>query len=276
MRHYLRLAATCSVLILATAVQAQVNVDSDVKESATRLSASTNYDFTTGAYGTAYQLPSTTWSVGALWDINEDWSLDVDLPYLRQTSPIVVGNTTVRVVRIGGKLVAVKGTTSVTNLQSTAGQGDITALLTRSFDGGSGPVWSVGMKVKFATANAAAGLGTGKNDVSLQTGVINDLGPWTLGATAGYTLVGSVTGLALRNAAYLDLDGSYKINDRWSLGVSMSLSQSPVSGSSAPVSTSASASYKISKKSYVSLSMLRGLSEASPKWGAGLGLNLSF
>lgn len=113
---------------------------------------------------------------------------------------------------------------------------------------GSGPVWSIGAKVKLATASAAYGLGTGKNDVSLQTGVINDFGALTVGATFGYTLAGQVTGLLLRNTAFLDLDSSYKVDENWSLGVGFSMSQAPVADTAAPVSASVSTNYKIGKK----------------------------
>ncbi len=276
MINHLIFITTVAAMAVVTPAQAQLKINDDAKDNATGLSVSTNYDFTTGTYGTAYKLPSTTFSVGILWDLAENWSLDIDLPYLRQTSPVVVGNTTVRIVRIGGKLLAVKSTNLVTTLQSKSGQGDVTTLLTRSFDTGAGPVWSVGAKVKLATASAADGLGTGKNDVSLQTGVINDFGAWTVGATAGYTLVGSVTGLQLRNTAYLDVDTSYKMNEHWSLGASLSMSQAPVADSAAPISASVSANYKIGKKSYLTINMLRGFSDGSPKWGAGLGVNIGF
>lgn len=276
MHNYLSIAAVFLALALTTPAQAQLKADESAKDSATGLSVSTNYDYTTGSYGTAYQLPATTWSVGILWDINDNWSLDIDLPYLRQTSPAVTSNATVRVVRVGGKLVAVRGMAPSTNLQNISGQGDVTALLTRSFDAGTGPVWSLGAKVKFATASAANGLGTGKNDLSLQAGVIDDFGAWTLGATAGYTIVGRVEGLGLRNAAYLDLDSYYKMDERWSWGANMSVAQALVEGSSAPLSVSTSINYTLGKKSYLSVHVLRGLSDASPKWGAGLGLNLGF
>jgi len=267
---------TFAALTVFNPVRAQLKINDDEKDSATGLSVSTNYDYSTGTYGTAYQLPSTTLSVGVLWDINENWSLDIDLPYLRQTSPVVVGNTTVRVVRIGGKLLVIKSANLVTTLQSKSGQGDVTTLLTRSFDTGAGPVWSVGAKVKLATASVADGLGTGKNDLSIQTGVINDFGALTVGAMAGYTLVGRVSGLQLRDTVYLDLDSSYKLNERWSLGANFSISQAPVADSAAPISASVSANYKIGKKSYLTINMLRGFSDGSPKWGAGLGVNVGF
>ena len=276
MRNYLNMVSIFAALVLAIPAQAQPKMKDDAKDSGTGLSISTNYDFTTGTYGTAYQLPSTTLSVGVLWDINENWSLDIDLPYSRQTSPVVVGSTTVRVVKIGGKLLAVKSTNLATTLQSKSGQGDITTLLTRSFDTGAGPVWSVGAKVKLATASAADSLGTGKNDLSIQTGVINDFGALTVGATAGYTLVGRVSGLQLRDTAYLDLDSSYKVSERWSLGANLSISQAPVADSTTPISVSVSANYKIGKKSYLTVNMLRGFSDGNPKWGAGLGANVGF
>ena len=237
---------------------------------------SANYDYTRGTYGTGLNLPSTTLSAGLVWDINQNWSLDLDLPYLRQTAPVVTQGQVVRVVRIGGKLVPVKGFESVTTLEQVTGQGDATATLTRSFDSGSGPVWSAGARIKVATASAASGLGTGKNDLSIQGGVIDDFGPLTLTGTVGVTVVGRVPGLDLRNTAYLDLDASYKLSERWSAGASLSTSQAPVAGSAAPLSVSTSANYKFRPGSYATLSLVRGLSDGSPAWGLNLGVNVGF
>jgi len=225
---------------------------------------------------TSTNLPSTTLSVGLVWDINENWILDIDLPYLRQTAPVVTEKQTVRIVRIGGKLIPVRGLGAATRLEQVTGQGDATAMLTRSLDSGSGPVWSAGAKIKFATASASSGLGTGKDDLSLQAGVINDFAALTLSATAGFTFVGRVSGLELRNTAYLDLDGSYKTSERWSIGANLSASQAVVAGTPAPLSASASATYKFRPGSYVVASLLHGLSDASPKWGVNLGLNFGF
>ena len=245
-------------------------------DKATPFTFSANYDYTRGTYGTTTNLPSSTLSVGLLWDINDNWNLDIDLPYLRQTAPVVTKGGTVRVVRIGGKLIPVRGFGPVTNLEKVSGQGDATATLIRSFDSGAGPVWSAGAKIKFATASAASGLGTGKNDYSLQAGVINDYDALTVSATAGYTFVGRVTGIDLRNSAYVDLDASYKTSEHWSLGANLSASRSPVAGTAGPLAVSASANYKFRPGSYLTGSLSHGLSDASPKWGLAVGVNLGF
>ena len=211
-----------------------------------------------------------------MWDINDDWNLDLDFPYLRQTAPVVTREGATRVVRIGGKLVAIRGFANVTSLEQVTGQGDATATLTRSFDSGSGPVWSAGAKLKVASASAASGLGTGKNDFSLQGGVVTDVDALTLSATAGYTFVGRVSGLDLRNTAYVDLDASYKTSEHWSLGGNLSASEAAVAGTPAPLSVSASAHYKFRPGSYLTASLSHGLSDASPKWGVAIGVNLGF
>lgn len=264
--------------ITALVAGSDAHAEGQTDEAGPALTATLSYDYTSGNYGTAYRLPAATTSVGISWNIGENWILDVELPYLRQTTTINTANTTAsRVVRIGGKPVVIKGTTTVaTNLTTISGQGDVTALLTRSFDSGAGPVWSVGSMVKFATANASNGLGTGKQDPSIQAGVVNDLGPWTLGATLGYTLVGQVEGLNLRNVQYAEFDSSYAISPLASIGLSLSMSQAPISGGPAPLAASLSYDYKFAKKMHFVISGLRGFSDGSPKWGAGLAVSAAF
>lgn len=265
-----------ALIVGASVLHASARAQEKPEATTPVLTLSTSYDHTNGTYGTANQLPASTWSFGAIWDINDNWSLDIDVPYLRQTTPVVVGASTVRIVRVGGKLVAVKGLVNTTRLDSVTGQGDVTALLSRSFDSGSGPVWNVGSKVKFATASASAGLGTGKADASLQIGVVNDFGPWTLGGTVGYTLVGKVAGLELHNFSYFDIDSSYKASEEISVGANLAGGQSPVAGSAALLTSSFSVNYKFAHNSYLTANILRGLSDGSPKWGAGLTLNVGF
>lgn len=269
-------AVALGVAALATSFGACAQGQAD--DAAPALTATLSYDYTSGNYGTSFKLPVATTSVGMTWNINENWTLDLDLPYLRQTTTVSTSNTTAsHLVRVGGKPVVIKGTTAVaTNLATISGQGDVTALLTRSFDSGAGPVWSVGSKVKFATASAANGLGTGKQDVSFQAGVVNDLGPWAVGTTLGYTWVGQVQGLGLRNTLYAEFDSSYAINPISSVGLSLSVSQAPATGSAAPIAASFSYDYKFSKNRHLVISGLRGFSDGSPKWGAGLSLSAAF
>lgn len=269
-------AAFLGITALVTGLD--VHAEGQTDDTSPALTATLSYDYTSGNYGTVYRLPAATTSVGISWNISENWILDVDLPYLRQTTTVNTANTTAsRLVRIGGKPVVIRGVTTVaTNLTTISGQGDVTALLTRSFDFGAGPVWSVGSMVKFATANASNGLGTGKQDMSFQAGVVNDLGPWTLGATLGYTLVGQVQGLNLRNVQYAEFDSSYTVSPFSSIGLSLSMSQAPVSGGPAPLAASLTYDYKFSKNRHLVFSGLRGFSDGSPKWGAGLAVSAAF
>ena len=273
MAHLSRLSASALALFLSSPAFAQQDRSA---EKETTFTFSANYDHTTGSYGTGTNLPSSTLSVGLLLDINQNWTLDLDLPYLRQTAPVVSRGQTTRVVRIGGKLVPIKGLGPVSKLEQVTGQGDATVALTRNFDFGSGPVWSAGAKIKLATARADSGLGTGKNDLSIQGGVINDFDPLTVTATAGLTVVGRVAGSELRNTGYIDLDGSYKVTEHWSIGASLSAAQSPVPGSPAPLSIATSANYKFRPGSYVTMGLVRGLSDGSPSWGVNLGVNFGF
>jgi hypothetical protein len=244
----------------------------------TAVTVNTAYNYTNGKYGTADSLPSSTLSAGLTWNIDDDWSLDVDLPYVRQTSQVFTGSgSTTRVVRIGGKPVVIKGTAPTTTaLQSVSGQGDATLLLTRTLDTGTGPVWSIGSLVKVGSASADKGLGTGKADLSFQTGVANEFDKWVLAATAGFTFVGKPAGLGLRNIGYVDIDASYKWDARSLIGVTLSTSQAPVAGSSASATVTAFLDYKLSKNNHITASILKGFSTGSPSWGAGMSVGIGF
>ena len=270
--------ATAVLTIITLVACFDAHAQDQTDEVSSTLTTTLSYDYISGNYGTVNRLPAAITSIGLSWSMNQDWTLDVNLPYLQQTTTSNTANTTAsRVVRIGGKPAVIKGaTTSNTNLTTISGQGDVTALLSRSFDSGAGPVWSVGSMVKFATANANNGLGTGKQDFSFQAGAVNDLGPWTVGVTLGYTLVGRVEGLNLRNTQYAEFDSSYAVSPFAAIGLSLSMSQAPVSGGSAPLTASFSYDYKFSKKMHFLISGLRGFSDGSPKWGAGLAVSAAF
>lgn len=80
--------------------------------------------------------------------------------------------------------------------------------------------------VKFGTADAARGLGTGEADYSGQVDVAKVLGPWTPFGYLGYTVAGDPPGVQIDNSVYgrLGLDYSWAKDE--SAGAFLDLRQS--------------------------------------------------
>ena len=253
----------CMLCILAPIASA---ADDDNSE----LRLSVGFDYSSGNYGTADKTKVWSNSYGLIYD-RGDYSFDLTMPYINQNGPtgtfLVAGG---RAVRINGQPVSQTATVN--------GWGDVVAGVTRyiSLSDESDLQFDVRGFIKFGTADATKGLGTGKNDYSLQTDLYVPYGNWNVLGSLGYTVPTSPSEIQLQNYWFASIDGSYKISDKYKVGATFAYQKTEVAGTPDPQDVQIYFRRGVGKASSVRIYMLKGLSNGSPSWGGGASAMISF
>lgn len=232
------------------------------------LNLSVGFDYTSGKFGTAETTKLLSIPVAVSYDMGND-SLSLTLTRLHQTGPtghILLGGRPV------GKIVS-------NEIKTVSGIGDTIASYTHYFDPAddAAPMVDVKGLVKFGTADPNQGLGTGKNDFSLQTDISQIYhDAIALSGSLGYTAVGKPKNAGLRNYYYGSVDGAYKFSKIARIGMTYDTQQSPTAGTPGSRDVNFYFGYKPSKASSVRMSVLKGLSSGSADWGVSASADFDF
>ncbi|MGC9128886.1 MAG: hypothetical protein ACP5GA_09175 [Acidithiobacillus sp.] len=178
----------------------------------------------------------------------------------------------------GGSVISRKS--AATQTHSASGIGDIwlAAHYTALPAQGLMPAIVPFAKVKFGTASASQGLGTGKNDYELGLGLDETIGTRIFPfAHIAYRFVGNPPGDNLRNIWTYDLGSSFALDHRNILTGMFSGAQSEQPGYSGPADLIVAWNYNItSAGTGLQLFVDKGLSNGSPDYGVGLGGQVVF
>lgn len=178
----------------------------------------------------------------------------------------------------GGNVVSRKGATTQTH--SASGIGDIwlAAHYTALPAQGLMPAIVPFAKVKFGTASASQGLGTGKNDYELGFGLDETIGTRIFPfAHVAYRFVGNPSGDDLRNIWTYNLGSSFAVDSHNILTGMFSGAQSEQPGFSGPADLIIAWNYNLtSSGTGLQLFVDKGLSNGSPDYGVGLGGQVVF
>ncbi len=233
-----------------------------------RLKLSTGVDYTSGDYGgedsieDIYIPVTATLTSGRL-------GFRLTLPYLYVRAP-----TGTIITDAGGQFIAGTGDT-----ETESGLGDVIGGVTL-YDvvnnSELGIAMDVTAKVKFGTADADKGLGTGENDYSLQADLYKFFGNVTLLGSAGYKFRGDPSGLDLEDVWFASTGGIYKFNRAVRSGIVYSYRESAFDAGDAVQEVTGFVSLRLSDAWRVQLHGLAGLSDNSPDWGTGMLLKLTF
>jgi hypothetical protein len=225
-----------------------------------------SHDRTVGKYGLAR---NTTIDVTALTVgyNSDDYSFDVILPYIRQSGP--------------GRPIFIAGlqTTVIAGpIQNVSGAGDVTSILTQYLlnEEEHGVDLDLGAIFKLATASASKNLGTGENDFALQSTLGHSFGGFNTSLTLGYTFVGKPKDGNYQNAFYGTLDGSYRLDEDLTVGLTYSAASSVVAGLVGTREMTSYIDYKLNKHLKLEAYYLKGFTVQSPNHGAGISLALDF
>lgn len=227
-------------------------------EESGKFSLETGMDYNTGKYGGTQSTDILYVPVTGRYQA-KSWTLKLTVPYLQISGPSNVIN-------------GVGLTGAATNTSTTrSGLGDVIAAATHNaYNGGSsGLLVNLTGKVKFGTASSAKGLGTGKNDYSLQSEVYQVQGSLTSFGTVGYKIYGAPTGYTLNDIFYGSLGGSYKFDQETNGGMMLNLGQKTTAKGSSHIEAIFFASHKLDKNLKAQGYVLKGFTKSVPSWGVG-------
>ena len=219
-----------------------------------------------GDYGTAtttkiYYLP--VWAKYR----NGNLSLKVTVPYIAVESAGAL---------VSGGTVIAGGTGSTVTRNS--GLGDVWTEAKYRFRGtGAAPDISPYFKIKLGTASRTNGLGTGENDY--EPGVALD---WAVGRTLfpflqfGYRVVGSPPGYNLRDIATYEGGLTYQVVEKNFLTAIFSGHQATQAGFANTADLLVAWNYYVRPGSGFQVYVDKGLSNGSPNYGVGVGVQTRF
>jgi hypothetical protein len=232
-------------------------------------SAGVGAEYESGKYGRGQTTRQWTFPVDTSY-LSDNYLLDLSVPYLRFTAP--AGST-------AGQ--ARHRANTPREIVTTQGVGDSMLSATRFLvDGGkSGLSWDVGGIVKFATGDVHKGLGTGADDYSLLTTLVErmdefslrgTLGRWWLGSAGVQNVNGVQENLKFLNPFYATVDGSYKASDTSRVGVSYFTEQVAEKGGFRQKEGTLYGRFDTSESTDLRIYLLKGFAKGSPDHGAGV------
>ena len=227
-------------------------------------------DYSSGKYGGAEKTQIFYLAVTGKYE-HGPWIFRLTVPYVRITGP---GN----VVGAGADRVTLPDAGARPPRRTVSGLGDIvTAGFYNVMDERRSPFGlDVGAKMKLGTGDEAKGLGTGKNDLSLQADFFKVIGAAAAFATLGHRWYGSPAGVKLRDVYYGSVGISYRISSPTSIGLAYDF-RPRISATGGTVSeVSGFVSHRLSQDWKIQFYALTGFSTGSPDFGAGALLNHSF
>jgi Putative MetA-pathway of phenol degradation len=195
--------------------------------------------------------------------------LKLTVPYIRITGP---GN----VVGAGADRVTLPGAGGPRRTES--GLGDIVAsAFYNVLSERSAPVGvDLGVKVKLGTADDTKGLGTGKNDYSLQADFFKTLDANTLFASLGHRWYGDPPGVNLKNVFYGSLGVTHRLSAETSAGVAYDFRPAIIAGGGRISELTAFWSQRLSRDWKLQPYALVGFGKASPDYGIGALITYSY
>ncbi|MGC9237870.1 MAG: hypothetical protein ACP5GF_13435 [Thiomonas sp.] len=235
------------------------------------LTVGNTLSFFQGKFGTANNI-NIRYDATDIQYGDSNWRVKLTVPYVSE-SGLPVGAT------VSGNTV-VGGTTSSTQTRAASGLGDVWLAGHYKIVQASGLTPSVTpyAKIKFGTASAADGLGTGKNDYEVGVGLQQIAGNnWFPFANLGYRFVGNPAGQNLRNIGIYQFGASYAANQQNIITLMYAGAQSQVAGGSAPSDLIVAWNYNVNAKgSGFQVYLDKGLSNGSANFGIGIGGQIVF
>ncbi|MBW4049765.1 MAG: transporter [Proteobacteria bacterium] len=245
--------------------------------------ASAGVDYSSGKYG----LDTTT----TIWDVplkmgysGSNWSFGVTLPYLHVSGPgnVIQGVGVVRNTNPqgrGGRGNALIGTPATYLSGTASGMGDAVAEATFHAveNKHAGFAMDITGRIKFGTASADKGLGTGQNDYGAAIDLYKTLGPaWMAFGGVAYTQLGSSTYIQLNNVWSANTGVSYTLGQGNSVGLQLFYQQRPADTGYVRREATLYLSHKINDAWSLHGYLLGGFSDGSPDYGIGMSARASF
>ncbi len=231
------------------------------------LTLNAGLDHSSGEYGKTETTDVSSVYLGAKYDLGR-WTFRTMLPYLRISGPASV-------VGIGPDVIVLPG--EAEGRRDVSGLGDVSASAAyKLIEEPTAPLLlDVVARVKLATADEAKGLGTGKNDYSLQLDMLKPalVSPF---ATLGYRWYGDPSGIELRNAWFGSVGFAWR--DAWdtTLGAAYDFREPTVEGGARTSELMVFIARPLAPEWKLQMYFIRGFSDASPDAGVGAILGYTY
>jgi hypothetical protein len=131
-------------------------------------------------------------------------------------------------------------------------------------------------RVKFGTADETVGLGSGETDYSVQADVYKALRRGGLSTGVGYKLRGDTAALDLQDVWFGYVGGLYYFSPRTLGELYFDYRQPSLVGNDAIQEVMAAITRRTSSRWRIHVYVIKGLSDTSPDWGAGLSTRANF
>jgi hypothetical protein len=230
-------------------------------EEAPRLTLSAGAEYTTGSYGGDTDIEDFYVPVKATLDFAR-LSFRLTVPHLSVRAPegtVITGP--------GGEPIPGTG-----EIVTSSGIGDVIAGVT-VYDLISnrrlGFAMDLSGKVKFGTANADKGLGTGENDFTLQADFLKFADRVTWIASVGYKFRGQPPGAVLDDALLASVGGMYRLTRDTRTGMFFDYRESSI-GADPAQEVSVFLSKRLSSDWRLQVFLFAGFTDSSADWGSGL------
>jgi hypothetical protein len=139
----------------------------------------------------------------------------------------------------------------------------------------SAPALTPFFRLKLPTASAERGLGTGEFDFGFGLEVDKELGSAFVFGDIGYTVVGKVPRLGLRDRTVASIGVGKRLSDAFSVSTLLDWRRSIIAGNPDPADLVGILSYRIGMTT-VSPNAFLGLTDGSPDFGGGVQVRFRF
>jgi hypothetical protein len=233
------------------------------------LGAGVNYS--SGKYGTGTETKIVSVPFIARYD-TDLWAFKLTVPFLHITSPnnVIPGVGSFDTSRSRRRRTA--GTTTASGIGDTTASATYTAW----YDEDSERGLDLTGRIKFATGEAAKGLGTGSTDESVQVDVYQTLNRLTVFADIGYTNFGQSDFVQLDNALNYGIGASNKFSSTDSIGASLDGRQRVTASGFPQRELTFFWNRKTDSATRLQAYFLVGLAKGSPDKGLGVSLTHTF
>lgn len=131
-------------------------------------------------------------------------------------------------------------------------------------------------KVELPTADEQKGLGTGETDYALQADLYKRIGKAAFATIVGYKIRGEPTGVSFDDSWLLSVGGLFRFSGRTQGGIFLDYRESALAGFPAIREATVSLARSVSDRWRVHGYVVRGLSDTSLDWGAGMSVRRAF
>jgi Putative MetA-pathway of phenol degradation len=242
-------------------------------EPRVKLSTSVNYsvgDYGTGKDTTIVYVPFTL----GVRPFDRFW-LSVTVPFIYQDTQnvVVTGGGVASRKEQKGKFAQPARSTTESGLGDVLLKASVVVVEERDFI----PEITPYLKIKFPTADADRGLGTGEYDETLGVDLSKRLIDALFGyLTLAYTFIGDPPGTDFRNSFGWSVGAAYAVIQPLSLFAFLEGSTAIARGQEDPVELRVGAEFRVTKWLKLTGAVSRGLTDGAADWGVSGGLGLRF